>query len=469
MRNLVIAIFVACLGAVLYLVLNFFVFERQKPIFQSLSSLPTHWNLRDDLSLRFSDESGIRSYSVEVLLDSQILFSQGEVVLNKPKNFTLSLPKPLTELKDGTTLVYKVCVSDWSNTNFFAGNTTCVDVSLIIDTSAPQIEILARSPKISRSGSAFVLFKVKDLALDSVTLSNGKNEFRAFRHHFDGIVLAPDEAVYGAFVAWPLENVLFEGRIKAVDKAANSAQIALNFPKNLTAPIRKSNIRLKPEFLESKLRSLLEQISNVSYEGFADDKERFLFINEQARSRDSKQILEATTTTISNKSYIPYGISPFSALKNAVVVGYFGDERSYYLDKNLVSVVYHMGLDLASVRNAPIFASNGGVVILRQYLGLHGNTAVIYHGFGLSSLYAHMSDSTLKVGDEIESGDIIGYTGSSGWAFGDHLHLEILVQGHAVSVQEWSNPKWVQESINAVFEQARARLLEQNMLREQAK
>ena len=186
-------------------------------------------------------------------------------------------------------------------------------------------------------------------------------------------------------------------------------------------------------------------------------------------SLDSKQILEATTTTISNKSYIPYGISPFSALKNAVVVGYFGDERSYYLDKNLVSVVYHMGLDLASVRNAPIFASNGGVVILRQYLGLHGNTAVIYHGFGLSSLYAHMSDSTLKVGDEIESGDIIGYTGSSGWAFGDHLHLEILVQGHAVSVQEWSNPKWVQESINAVFEQARARLLEQNMLREQAK
>ena len=101
--------------------------------------------------------------------------------------------------------------------------------------------------------------------------------------------------------------------------------------------------------------------------------------------------------------------------------------------------------------------------------GLHGNTAVIYHGFGLSSLYAHMSDSTLKVGDEIESGDIIGYTGSSGWAFGDHLHLEILVQGHAVSVQEWSNPKWVQESINAVFEQARARLLEQNMLRGQAK
>ncbi|WP_394958778.1 M23 family metallopeptidase [uncultured Helicobacter sp.] len=460
MRNLIIAIVVVCLGAIMYLVFNFFVFERQKPVFQSHSSLPTHWNLQDDLSLHFSDASGIRSYSVEVLLDSQILFSQNEVVLNKPKTFALSLPKPLTELKDGTTLLYKVCVNDWSNTNFFAGNTTCVDVSLVIDTSAPQIEILARSPKISRSGSAFVLFKVKDIALDSVTLSNGKNEFRAFKHTFKDITLAPDEAVYGAFIAWPLENVLFEGSIRAVDKAANKSQILLHFPKNLNAPIRKSNIRLKPEFLESKLRSLLDQISDVRYDEFADDRERFLFINEQARSKDSNQILEATTTTISNKSYISFGISPFAALKNAIIVGYFGDERSYYLDKNLVSVAYHMGLDLASVRNAPIFASNGGVVILRQYLGLHGNTAVIYHGFGLSSLYAHMSDSMLKVGDEVKSGDIIGYTGSSGWAFGDHLHLEILVQGHAVSVQEWTNPKWVEDNINAVFEQAHRRLLE---------
>lgn len=461
MKNIIIGLVVVCLGGVAYLILNFFVFERQKPVFQSQSSLPTHWNLKDDLVLQFSDESGIRSYSVEILLDSQTLFSENEVVLNKPKKFGISLPKPLTELKDGTTLQYKICVSDWSNVNFFAGNTTCVDVSLIIDTSAPQIEILARSLKISRSGSAFVLFKVKDIALDSVILSNGKNEFRAFRHTFDDIVLPPDEAVFGAFIAWPLENVLFEGSINVVDKASNKSRILLNFPKNLSAPIRKSNIRLKPEFLESKLRTLLDQISDVQYDDFADDRERFLFINERARSKDLEQILEATTTTISNKSYISSGIVPFTPLKNAIIVGYFGDERSYYLNKDFVSAVYHMGLDLASVRNAPIFATNGGVVIMRQYLGLHGNTAIVYHGFGLSSLYAHMSDSTLKVGDEVKVGDIIGYTGSSGWAFGDHLHLEMLVQGYAVSVQEWANPKWIEENINAVFEQARTRLLEQ--------
>lgn len=461
MKNAIIGLVVVCLGGIVYLILNLFVFERQKPIFQSQSSLPTHWNLQDDLVLYFSDESGIRSYSVEILLDSQILFSESEVVLNKPKKFGLSLPKPLTELKDGTTLQYRICVSDWSNANFFMGNTTCVDVSLVIDTSTPQIEILARSPKISRSGSAFVLFKVKDIALDSVTLSNGKNEFRAFRYAFDDITLPPDEAIYGAFIAWPLENVLFDGSISAVDKAANKSRILLNFPKNLTAPIRKSNIRLKPSFLETKLRSLLDQFSDVQYDGFKDDRERFLFINEDTRLRDLEQILEATTSTISNKSYISPHTLPFTPLKNAIIVGYFGDERSYYLDKDLISVVYHMGIDLASVRNAPIFAANGGVVILRQYLGLHGNTAIVYHGFGLSSLYAHMSDSALKVGDEVRVGDIIGYTGASGWAFGDHLHLEMLVQGYAVSVQEWTNPKWIDENINAVFEQARARLLDQ--------
>ncbi|MBR2111481.1 MAG: M23 family metallopeptidase, partial [Helicobacter sp.] len=71
------------------------------------------------------------------------------------------------------------------------------------------------------------------------------------------------------------------------------------------------------------------------------------------------------------------------------------------------------------------------------------------------------SDSTLKVGDRVQIGDIIGYTGSSGWAFGDHLHLEMLVQGHAVNVFEWTNPKWIEESINAVFEEAHRQLLEQ--------
>ena len=461
MKNIVIGFMALCVAIIVYVVFNVFVFDREEPILQSQSALPTHWNLQDDLVLSFSDESGIRKYSVEVSLDSQVLFSDEEIVLNKPKKFQLSLPKPLTELKDGTTLQYKICVRDWSNTNFFSGNQTCINLPLIVDVSAPQIQILARSPKISRSGSAFVLFKVKDFALDSVVLSNGKNEFRAFKHTFNDVTLPPDEAVYGAIIAWPLENKLFEGSIKARDKAANTTNIPLNFQKNLSAPIRKSNLRLKPEFLESKLRSLFEEVGSAEYESFADDKERFVFINEEVRLRDTQQILEATSTTISNVSYMTNGVMPFSGLQKAMVVGYFGDERSYYLNKELVGVAYHMGVDYASVRNAPIIASNGGVVVLRQYLGIHGNSAIIYHGFGLASLYAHMSDSTLKVGDRVHIGDIIGYTGSSGWAFGDHLHLEMLVQGHAVNVFEWENPKWIEESVNAVFEEAHRQLLGQ--------
>lgn len=457
-KNIIIGFIALCIAVIVYLVFNFFIFEREKPIFQTHSSFPTHWNLQDDLVLSFSDASGIRSYSVELSLDSQVLFNDEEIVLNKPKKFNLLLPKPLTDLKDGTILQYKICVRDWSNVNFFSGNQTCIDLPLVVDVSAPQIEILAKSPKISRSGSAFVLFKVKDLTLDSVVLSNGKNEFRAFKHTFSDITLPPDEAVYGAFIAWPLENVLFEGSIKAYDKAANATKIPLNFQKNLNAPIRKSNIRLKPEFLESKLRMLFEKIGSVDYESFADDKERFVFINEDIRLRDTQQILDATSATISDVSYISNGVMPFSGLQKSMVVGYFGDERSYYLNKELVSVVYHMGVDYASVRNAPIIVSNGGVVVLRQYLGIHGNSAIIYHGFGLASLYAHMSDSALKVGDEVHMGDVIGYTGSSGWAFGDHLHLEMLVQGHSVSVTEWENPKWVEESVNAVFEEAHRRL-----------
>ena len=64
-----------CVAIVAYVVFNVFVFDREEPILQSQSALPTHWNLQDDLVLSFSDESGIRKYSVEVSLDSQVLFS----------------------------------------------------------------------------------------------------------------------------------------------------------------------------------------------------------------------------------------------------------------------------------------------------------------------------------------------------------------------------------------------------------
>ena len=66
------------------------------------------------------------------------------------------------------------------------------------------------------------------------------------------------------------------------------------------------------------------------------------------------------------------------------------------------------------------------------------------HGLGLMSLYAHMSQIDVAEGQTVRQGEILGKTGKTGLAGGDHLHFSILVQGLAVTPLEWWDPKWVE-------------------------
>ncbi len=92
----------------------------------------------------------------------------------------------------------------------------------------------------------------------------------------------------------------------------------------------------------------------------------------------------------------------------------------------------HSGIDLGAGSGTPIAAAKSGTVIAAGWQGGYGNTVVISHGEGITSLYAHQSSIAVSVGDEVNRGDIIGFVGSTGWSTGPHLHFEIRVNGVAV-------------------------------------
>lgn len=95
---------------------------------------------------------------------------------------------------------------------------------------------------------------------------------------------------------------------------------------------------------------------------------------------------------------------------------------------------YHRGIDLDGETGDLVRPIMTGKVESAGYSKFgYGNSIVINHGNGLATLYAHLSTIEVEKGDEVNAGTVIGKMGSSGRAFGDHLHLELYQEGKAIN------------------------------------
>jgi len=95
---------------------------------------------------------------------------------------------------------------------------------------------------------------------------------------------------------------------------------------------------------------------------------------------------------------------------------------------------YHPGIDIDGKTGDKILPIMGGKVESAIYSKLgYGNSIIIDHGNGVESLYAHLSKIEVREGQKVEKGTEIGKMGATGWAHGDHLHLEVHENGHAIN------------------------------------
>jgi len=135
-------------------------------------------------------------------------------------------------------------------------------------------------------------------------------------------------------------------------------------------------------------------------------------------------------------------------LPNSARKASFADHRSYKYNGRVIDQQVHLGIDLASVAHSPVPAANSGKVVFTGDLGIYGKIVVIDHGFGLFSSYSHLSAFEVKQGQVVRKGDVVGRTGSTGLAGGDHLHFGMLVHNTIVEPVEWWDAAWIKNNIS---------------------
>lgn len=118
----------------------------------------------------------------------------------------------------------------------------------------------------------------------------------------------------------------------------------------------------------------------------------------------------------------------------ALISGYFGEQRSF--NGGPVGG-HHGGTDFGVAAGTPVYATNGGVVVLAETLQVRGNMVIIDHGGGIFSGYAHMQSIAVAAGETVAPGQLVGQVGTTGLSTGPHLHWEMSVGGVLVDGLRW--------------------------------
>jgi murein DD-endopeptidase MepM/ murein hydrolase activator NlpD len=115
------------------------------------------------------------------------------------------------------------------------------------------------------------------------------------------------------------------------------------------------------------------------------------------------------------------------------IKGWITSTMGYRQDPITGDSDFHPGLDIAGDRGEPVYATAAGTVKEANYQNGYGNLVMLDHGFGLQTRYGHLLSYSVKPGDQVKRGDVIGRVGATGRATGYHLHYEILANGRLLN------------------------------------
>jgi murein DD-endopeptidase MepM/ murein hydrolase activator NlpD len=297
----------------------------------------------------------------------------------------------------------------------------------------PRLEVLTGQHYVNQGGCDVVVYKVTPADVES-GVAVAERFFRGFP-----VPGSPDPAVRMALFAFPYDAKADAAvRLRARDDWGNEA--LATFPLKVFPKVfRSRDLPIDDAFLGKVVPEIVSQTPSFVDQG--DQLKNYLAINRDLRKANNQALAELASKSKPERLWT----EPFRQLTNSQVEAQFADHRRYLYQGNEVDRQDHLGYDLATTAHAPVTAANDGVVLMAEYFGIYGNAVVIDHGYGLLSLYGHLSRFGSKAGDAVKRGQTIGWSGATGLAGGDHLHFSMILQGEQVDAREWWDPHWLED------------------------
>ena len=412
--------------------------------FKALGSAPA-------LTLNVGDEGmGLAQVTIRLKQKDQdvVLLDESFDKASAPKTKTYEIGKLMAakfKIQDGPASL-SVVARDHALRNYLKGNQTQIAKDFQFSITPPQLEVLTGQHYINQGGSECVVYRVSA----NVEVSGVQVGKRFFPGYPAPGAQNGDKKLYFALFALQYDEPQdTDMKVIARDGAGNEVSAGFwhkVFPKKF----RSRDIPLDDAFIQKVVPEITSHTPDIRNEG--DPVQVFVKINSELRRRNHEAI--AKFATQSGGTFLWNG--PFLQLSNSKVEAFFADRRTYVYKGKAVDRQDHVGFDLSVVQHNPIQAGNDGKVVYADYFGIYGNAVILDHGAGLLSIYGHMSSIDVKPGQMVKKKDILGKSGDTGLAGGDHLHFGLFLHGVPVNATEWWDEKWIKDHVLDRFKEAGA-------------
>ena len=356
--------------------------------------------------------------------------------------FTVTINTKELGLREGKAELQVVAFDQalWSNGSKVSKN-------LIVDFLKPHISVVTPQQNAVLGGSELVFYKVAGKRPDSQGVFAQGSLYPGFPAKYWDDAFKSYDDLYIAFFPIPhgFDDSTDKMSLIARDTIGNAATANFNY--------RVRNRRwgsFQFQIDDARAEALKAQLgaheSNESVKArFSGDLVTDLRYLIKASARHDESILsDPLSRTEGRRLWSESFMRPVTSYPSNTA----GDYRSIIVKGQEVVKSPAAGSRFNVSSRSKVVAANSGRVAFVGDLILQGTTVVIDHGFGLATVYAHLSEAPVKVGDDVTKGQQIGKTGTSGLAQGEEVYFETRLHGVPVSPNEWWDETWVHDHID---------------------